>query len=85
MRRGYDEDEDPAENQARALFEIADALRDLLCGLKCSPSGGMSIAEAIEVSAREMTAGASEIASAIDRHADEVNALAATNQKAGGR
>ena len=50
----YNENKSVEENQARALFEIADAIHELLYGLKHSRVEGMSIAEAIEVAGRNV-------------------------------
>lgn len=51
---GYDEERSVEENQARALFEIAAAIRGLLYGLKYSVTDGKSIAEAIEIAGKQV-------------------------------
>ena len=52
------------ENQARALYEIADAIRGLLFALKYSEREGLSVAEAIEVWGSRVAEGLEAVASA---------------------
>lgn len=51
-RYGYDEEKSAAENQARAQFEIAAALRSLLYAFKFGKEEGLSVAESIEVAGK---------------------------------
>lgn len=66
MSYGYNENLSVDENQARALFEIADAIRSLLYGLKYSSREGMSIAEAIEVSGTNVADAVTALAGAVE-------------------
>lgn len=55
MSNGYDDELSAEVNQARALFEIAAALRDLRDGLHHTQS--LSIAEAIEIAGKHVAEG----------------------------
>ena len=51
-------------NVACSLSEVADALTELLYGLKYSRNGGLSIAEAIEVGAGKIADAVGDVANA---------------------
>lgn len=74
--------DDPAVNAmlniAESLSECASAIGGLLYGLKYSGEQGLSIAEAIEVSAKSVASALAEVAGKIDdvagaMHSDGVN------------
>lgn len=72
MGLGYRDDESEGQNLARAVFEVAEALRDLHGAIKYSRREGLSLAEAVEVSARTLgeavTSGCADVCEAIQNH-----------------